>query len=200
MSPMKKGHSPEVVRSNVQELMKSGRPQKQAVAIALSQARKSKKMTQGGMVEEDDCNEGAVNAGDAVGEAGNAVYPEEMGNDSLSESVMAEQALAKGLQAKKYKANDNSNEYNPYPGKQAGKEMNQGGLLVEDPADIVDNYGNKPELDWVNDGTSEAMSVEPMKPDGVEHPVEDSVPMGPGLSKEAVSAIEERKKKRRFVV
>jgi len=40
--PLKKGSSSKTVSSNVRELRRSGRPQKQAVAIALSKARKSK--------------------------------------------------------------------------------------------------------------------------------------------------------------
>lgn len=41
--PLKKGKSNKVVSGNIKELMNSGRPQKQAVAIALSKARKSGK-------------------------------------------------------------------------------------------------------------------------------------------------------------
>lgn len=41
--PLKKGSSRKAVSSNVRELKKSGRPQKQAVAIALSTARGGKK-------------------------------------------------------------------------------------------------------------------------------------------------------------
>ena len=41
--PLKKGKSNKVVSSNIKELMKTGRPQKQAVAIALSTAGKSNK-------------------------------------------------------------------------------------------------------------------------------------------------------------
>ena len=41
--PLKKGSSRKAVSANVRELRRSGRPQKQAVAIALKKAGKSKK-------------------------------------------------------------------------------------------------------------------------------------------------------------
>jgi hypothetical protein len=41
--PLKKGRSKKIVSANIRELVHSGRPQKQAVAIALKKSGKSRK-------------------------------------------------------------------------------------------------------------------------------------------------------------
>jgi hypothetical protein len=45
--PIKKGSSQKAISANIGELVSSGRPQKQAVAIALSVARKGKPQKKG---------------------------------------------------------------------------------------------------------------------------------------------------------
>lgn len=45
--PLMQGGTKAAVSYNIRELMKTGRPQKQAVAIALSTARKGKKKKRG---------------------------------------------------------------------------------------------------------------------------------------------------------
>lgn len=41
--PLKKGKSKKIISENISELIRSGRPRKQATAIAMSKARKRKR-------------------------------------------------------------------------------------------------------------------------------------------------------------
>jgi hypothetical protein len=43
MSPLARGSSKKVIGKNISELMHSGRPQKQAIAIAMSEAGRSRR-------------------------------------------------------------------------------------------------------------------------------------------------------------
>ena len=43
MMPLKKGKSKKVISKNISELVHSGKPKRQAVAIALAEARRKKK-------------------------------------------------------------------------------------------------------------------------------------------------------------
>jgi hypothetical protein len=51
--PLHKGHSKEVIQKNIDEMIAAGHDPKQAVAAAYSNARKYKKMSDGGMVSDD---------------------------------------------------------------------------------------------------------------------------------------------------
>lgn len=60
--PLQPGHSQEVVSSNIKELVRSGKKPKQAIAIALTEARKHKRMAGGGIVEEPAQNDSVKDA------------------------------------------------------------------------------------------------------------------------------------------
>lgn len=156
---LKMGSDHATIKSNMDEMMKAGHPQKHAMATAMAMAQKSKKMmADGGMVDDDDSR--------SLGEIQDlaAFDGEEVENP---EKEAAQIMLAATLQ------------------KKASESMySMGGLVEAETSDDM-AVGNKPSEDMM-DSTEEPLSAEPMKP---------SSEM---LTAAAKSALEEKKKKRRF--
>lgn len=177
--PLKMGVSPETVSGNVKELMKSGRPQKQAVAIAMAHKRKSKiMMAKGGMVDaDDDMDAGTNNSEEALRSLAEIQEQGEMNPSSITNPSYQKDRdlLAKALFDKAQQSEELS--------------FAEGGLVVG-ASDGMN--GSEPDLD-LDAGTEESMSDEPSKPAAVEH-----APMS-GLSEEARMAIMEKKKRRKFI-
>ena len=193
MSPMRKGHSPEVVSHNVKELVKSGKKQKEAVAIALSAARKYKKMAQGGLVESPDFDEDQDSSNDQDADRDQADIAE-MGKFHENEIANPEAQDAERMFAKKLFEQSEKRE---------GYAM--GGLVLdkEDGVQVDGVQGTEPDLEWVNDSTEEPMVEESDKEmaSDLGHSVIEGVPMDKQmLSEEAMKALEAKKKKRRYAV
>jgi hypothetical protein len=51
--PLQKGHSKEIIAKNIHEMVKAGHKPKEAIAASLASARKYKKMSEGGLVDND---------------------------------------------------------------------------------------------------------------------------------------------------
>ena len=136
--PMKKGHSHEVISSNIHEMVKAGHPVKQAIAASLAHARKSK-MFEGGEVESGGHDlhdpfqpeQGNIGGGDDNSIHGQAVYTMEDANEGLSDETMDEDLMIKGLQAAKMKANDNTVKYSAGDSSPTG-QVKKLGMLEED--------------------------------------------------------------------
>lgn len=165
---------------------------------------------EGGEVEPDldeDPNEGSHNVGGDMGEPGLPVYSKGEDREGLSDSVMLVEAMNRHLQAQKYAANQNTHDFDP-DDSVSGEKMAKGGVVQGEYADTM--VGNKPELEWIDDGDAEPMDSEdkregagreePMHP-GRMSPGEHAVmgdPMGMGLSVEAKEAIARKRKSRRY--
>lgn len=185
--PLKMGTDAKTMSNNVKEMMKAGHPQKNAIAAAYSMKRKSmKKMAEGGQVSED-YDEGAGSDDDQNAERG-LVEINEMGKYHPAQVASPEQMDAEQMFAKKLfeKSEDEEMGYA------------EGGLIEEMDHDGPD--GATPMLDWINDGTEEPMSSEPMKAADTEHKVIDGVPASMGLSEETMQAIRDKKKGRRYTM
>jgi hypothetical protein len=180
-------------------MVASGHKPKRAIAAALANARSSKKMAKGGMVDDEsdqmlkDDTIGSVDSMSDEGRAGEPIYPEGNDDRGLSSNVETQETLAKALQQAGFKSNNNSHSFES-DDSVAGSMMSKGGIVQPEHGDSL---GNKPELDWVDDGGSEPMSVQAASK-GAGGPMEHShtAASGPGLSDTAKAAIAAKKKKR----
>jgi hypothetical protein len=173
--PLKKGHSKEVVSDNIKEMMKAGHPQKQAIAAALTMARKYKKMSEGGMVDPDYDEDVSSDFEDNAVRGLNEIRVEGKFQENVNASPKAEsdeQMLARALHKKAEKD------------EMASYAM---GGLVEGPKDVGTE---EPDENMVEE-TSEPMSE-------LEGHVAEEAHAPIGLSKEQQEAIERKKKSRRF--
>lgn len=191
--PLMRSGSHEAVNSNVKELIRSGRKPKQAIAIALSNQRKYKRMADGGQVVADG----------GMGDVPSWERP--MGGDVEPLSKMNQIGPEDG-QRDLAELNQDANYYPSRvanPGEMdrqkkmvmALRKMGMdsyamGGLIQDGPAGD-EPVGNKP---------SENMSdsVEDTEVDSFVGKPSMENPSGMGLSMEAKAAIERKKKMRRY--
>ena len=211
--PLRPGKSREIVSSNIKELVKSGMKPKRAIAASLAEARRHK-MAEGGEVEmegspedlheESAMREQAQGSHDSAhdeGEAGEPIYPIQSDAEGLSMSVQDVEELMSALQSKKYAANQNSHDFNP-DDPMGGQKMSRGGQ-IEDKDAMHASVGGKPDLDFIDDGDGESMSVEAASkghggPDEHSLNPDAGAVMPSGLSEEAHRALLAKKKARRY--
>lgn len=167
--PLKHGVSSQVVSQNIKEMMKAGHKKSQAVAAALSMKRKSQKMAEGGMVEDndlDDEHERSLNELMIQGDQPPVANPEEQD---------MEKKLAIALH--------NAHEKEEY--------MYDGGM--------VEGMSGNEEPEVMHSSSEEPMEEEMGHEADAGHSVIEGVPMSMALSEEAKKAIEAKKKKRQFI-
>lgn len=162
-----------MMNAKIKEKMKQGMSTRKATAMAIAEAFKEKKMAMGGMVEDEMSDEMEQEI---------PIYPE--GEDNgLSESTEMGSKLAQGLLNSKMKANDNTVSYQAeHPMK--GAEMDEPGLLDEKDS-LHSSVGSKPSMKM------QAVTSEPMA--DMKNPANIAVD-----PEEAMKAIMERKKKRKY--
>jgi hypothetical protein len=209
--PLHKGHSREVISKNIKELVKSGHKPKQAIAIALGEARKHK--AHGGMAEHEEhkmehleamphheamAYGGKMAHGGMMAKGGMMPHKASGGliGDEPKEYRGLWDLMAQGDQPEIANPHEQSIEKHLAAKIQADEDdfYSMGGL-VEGEHDT--HEGNKPSEHMEAD-TSEPMSEEKGHKSELEHKVIEGVPKSMALSEEAMKALEEKKKKRRF--
>lgn len=226
--PLKKGHSKEVVGSNIREMVGAGHPVKQAVAASLAKARKYKNMKDGGWSEGED-----ESADEIIEDSEHTPFeeqhlgqqhPSEVANpetqdfhrkffDALTDSSLEDKEMGE----LEYMADGGAT---PNPSPEPADYQN---MSIIDRAKAamqgIDPYTDKKKPGYAggglvqeefddeplgnkpepkSDGTEEPMSSEPYKPDGLEHKKEGSPKRAMGINEETMNVINERKKNRRF--
>lgn len=206
--PLMPGHSKEVVGHNIKEMIKAGHPKKQAIAASLANARKHKKMADGGMVDDSGTDSGAIQSisydnkpdkghgaiifkaeGGMVAKEGDydldeeherGIYDLMKQGDQPPVANPEEEDMEKHLAMMLHKYAEDR-EY-----------MAMGGYVEPDSGDET------PEV--FHDGTEEPMNDEPAKAANDGHAVIEGVPeVSPSpLSEEAKKALALKKKMRRF--
>lgn len=213
--PLMKGHSPKVVSTNIKEMMRAGHPQKQAIAASLANARKYKKMSQGGMMGYADGGEvQSLEQGGMEDMEPELKDMEFHGGKNESMPEMEETGdYNRGLNEINEEGRDHPDQVaNPAEmeeaqsfaralrhqamGMKSPENYAMGGLVQAGPEEDQRLHGNQPELGWVDDG-EEDKDMLPQKPAAAGGPMVKE-PMGPGLSEEAKKALMMKKKMRMY--
>lgn len=250
--PLQKGRSPEVVSSNIKELVKAGHPQKQAIAIAIASKRKFKKMASGGLADDEYASSDfdatgtpqPVDSGDEdamlvhkpsggskldyradepmkddeqrslneIREDGE-YYPSEVENPMEQQeakgfaaalrrqamSALSPENYAMGGEAMLYKENKKL-------AKVPEADRFAMGGLVDDPGEIHDELGSKPEENMTDGIEEKGVNMKSEDAD-LDHSVRNDYVVGSpkppkdlGISQEAMEAIKQKRLKRRYPI
>jgi len=197
--PLIKGHSQKVISENIKELIKSGHKPKQAIAAALANARKYKKMSDGGQVVEEGGMEDMPHP-----EKFHGGMDEPMSKMDEKGPEDYQRSLNEIREDGEYYADEVNNpnemeEEKHFAAALRKKAMHQlspehyaMGGLVQDGPEGDEPVGNKPSEDM------RGVSHEDMEePTHVGKPMMKE-PSGMGLSEEAKRALHEKKRKRNF--
>jgi hypothetical protein len=216
--PLHKGHSQKVVSENIKDLMRSGYKPKQSIAIALSNARKYKKMALGGPM--DDASVGAMgysDGGQVVEDGGMGDIPQYMkpkGGDDEPHWKMDE----KGPEDDPMSLNEIRENGEYYPAEvENPNEMEEADMFANVlKKKMMASASPENPHGYAMGGLVEGMFKDNMqvanKPSenmkGVLNEDEEvhaevgtpfmENPSGPGMSKEAMEALRMNKKKRRY--